>query len=192
MALVKCPECGREISSNAAACPQCGNPMYQAPPVAPPRQSSGTFCRTCNAYVTPVVTSVGGGTFSFGKRETWKCPTCTSVLHRSGCFVASATYGDEDFVEVQFLRAFRDSILSRSQVGRAFISAYYHLGPYAAYVVERVPILKSVARKTLDRVVLAIERRTSLRRSDFRSATHPGGDHTPINSVQRTRLTPRR
>lgn len=27
MALIKCPECGREISSNAAACPHCGNPV---------------------------------------------------------------------------------------------------------------------------------------------------------------------
>ena len=33
MALISCPECGREISDKAAACPHCGNPMT---PVAPP------------------------------------------------------------------------------------------------------------------------------------------------------------
>lgn len=27
MALVKCPECGKEISTNASVCPNCGNPM---------------------------------------------------------------------------------------------------------------------------------------------------------------------
>ena len=27
MALIKCPECGKEISSNAAFCPNCGNPV---------------------------------------------------------------------------------------------------------------------------------------------------------------------
>lgn len=27
MALVKCSECGKEISSNAESCPNCGNPM---------------------------------------------------------------------------------------------------------------------------------------------------------------------
>lgn len=27
MALIKCPECGKEISSNATACPNCGNPV---------------------------------------------------------------------------------------------------------------------------------------------------------------------
>ena len=27
MALINCPECGKEISSNAKNCPNCGNPM---------------------------------------------------------------------------------------------------------------------------------------------------------------------
>ena len=29
MALIKCPECGKEISDKALACPNCGNPMNQ-------------------------------------------------------------------------------------------------------------------------------------------------------------------
>ena len=29
MALIKCPECGKEISDKARACPNCGNPMNQ-------------------------------------------------------------------------------------------------------------------------------------------------------------------
>lgn len=28
MALIKCPECGREISDKAASCPNCGVPIY--------------------------------------------------------------------------------------------------------------------------------------------------------------------
>ena len=27
MALIACGECGRQVSSNAATCPQCGNPI---------------------------------------------------------------------------------------------------------------------------------------------------------------------
>lgn len=27
MALIKCPECGHDVSSNATACPNCGNPV---------------------------------------------------------------------------------------------------------------------------------------------------------------------
>lgn len=36
MALIKCGECGREVSDKAAACPQCGAPVASAlPPPAP-------------------------------------------------------------------------------------------------------------------------------------------------------------
>ena len=31
MPLVKCPTCGAEISSEAAACPKCGHPMKATP-----------------------------------------------------------------------------------------------------------------------------------------------------------------
>ena len=31
MALISCPECGKEISDKAFACPHCGNPMNQQP-----------------------------------------------------------------------------------------------------------------------------------------------------------------
>lgn len=33
MALVRCPDCGRNISSEAPACPSCGRPMKSEPPV---------------------------------------------------------------------------------------------------------------------------------------------------------------
>jgi hypothetical protein len=37
MALVRCPECGREVSSKAPACPSCGYPLQArgAPPAEP-------------------------------------------------------------------------------------------------------------------------------------------------------------
>lgn len=33
MALIKCPECGKEISDSATACPGCGHPMQKAPEI---------------------------------------------------------------------------------------------------------------------------------------------------------------
>jgi len=164
MALVKCDECGKEISSNAESCPHCGNPMKGKHS----NNEGGTFCPSCKVHVTPVVTSVGGGSCSFGKRETWKCPRCTCVLHRSGCFVATVTYGDEDIIEVRFLRAFRDEILSESVGGRMLIWMYYHLGPPVARVVEHFPFLRSLSRRTLDWIVEQIEATTHLKRSEFR------------------------
>jgi len=191
MVLVKCQECGKEISSNAQACPHCGNPIRQPQPVIPVSETSainraiGTFCTICNMYVTPVVTSVGGGSCSFGNRETWKCPSCKKVLHRSGCFVATATYGYEDFVEVQFLRAFRDEIMSRSLLGRVFIWIYYKLGPYAAFIVDRVPLFRPFCRKVLDRIVNAIEERTNLRRSAFSRSKYILDNDVPNQALQR-------
>jgi membrane protein YdbS with pleckstrin-like domain len=38
MALIKCPDCGREVSTAATVCPQCGRPM--AAMAAPPVQTS--------------------------------------------------------------------------------------------------------------------------------------------------------
>jgi len=31
MSLVKCPECGREVSDQAPTCPQCGKPLKAQP-----------------------------------------------------------------------------------------------------------------------------------------------------------------
>ena len=43
MALVKCPDCGRDVSTSATICPQCGRPMaaVAAPAAAPPMASGG-------------------------------------------------------------------------------------------------------------------------------------------------------
>lgn len=164
MALVKCSECGNEISSNAESCPNCGNPTK----VKSSNKQGGTFCPSCKLYVSPAVTSVGGGSCSFGKRETWKCPRCTKVLHRSGCFVATVTYGDEDIVEVRFLRTFRDEVLSKSALGRMLIRIYYLIGSHVARVVELLPFLKIPCRWTLDVIVERIESTTHLKRNSFR------------------------
>lgn len=37
MALIKCSECGSEVSDKAAACPKCGNPINE---IEPPREAT--------------------------------------------------------------------------------------------------------------------------------------------------------
>jgi hypothetical protein len=39
MALIKCSECGKEISSNVTSCPECGNPINKETIVVPKRIS---------------------------------------------------------------------------------------------------------------------------------------------------------
>jgi len=40
MALIECPECGREVSSSAPTCPACAYPVRPVTPTAPPRAVS--------------------------------------------------------------------------------------------------------------------------------------------------------
>lgn len=57
MALIKCKECGKEISNDSKSCPNCGSP--------PPKQTSG--CAKFALFIlalgtiTAVFTSLGGG-----------------------------------------------------------------------------------------------------------------------------------
>jgi hypothetical protein len=171
MALLECPDCREKVSDQAPACPHCGRPMRAATSRPETRSKDGDAeCPRCHKLVTPVVTSVGGGSCSVGRREKWTCPSCKATMHRSGCFVATATYGDEDAIEVRFLRLFRDHVLATRWTGRMLIVLYYRLGPYLAWIVERAPVLRRLARWCLDRAVIQIESRTSLSRAAIRTA----------------------
>ena len=68
----------------------------------------------------------------------------------SGCFIATAVYGDFDAPEVVSLRNWRDQVLSTTIAGRAFISAYYFISPPIARYLTCSPWLSSQTRKFLD------------------------------------------
>ena len=52
MSLINCPACGRQISVEAEACPQCGHPNRAAAPTGPP-------CYACSAQATTRCQSCG-------------------------------------------------------------------------------------------------------------------------------------
>jgi hypothetical protein len=167
-----CGRCGTQLSDTALYCSQCGAPTKATHPaeavLTPTPATGGTECPYCHKLIIPMVHSVGGGSCTVGSRERWTCPSCRRVIFRKGCLVATSTYGDENFVEVQFLRAFRDSVLVRSSSGRFLTTLYYRVSPYLVWPIEKIPSLKYVMRRVLDFVVLFIERNTSLRREQFR------------------------
>jgi predicted cobalt transporter CbtA len=45
MALIRCEECGKEVSEKAVACPGCGAPIAAAPPHQPSATSSDARVR---------------------------------------------------------------------------------------------------------------------------------------------------
>lgn len=69
----------------------------------------------------------------------------------SDCFVATACFGDAGAHEVRLLRTYRDEILVRSRMGRAFISWYYTHGPKLADSIRYRPAVKLVVRNLLIR-----------------------------------------
>ena len=80
------------------------------------------------------------------------------IRSRSGfpCFVATAAYGDEDHIDVVYLRNFRDRRLQKSFCGRLFVAWYYRRGPALAAVIMRSAALKSVARASISILVKAL------------------------------------
>ena len=70
----------------------------------------------------------------------------------SGCFIATAVYGDYDHPQVLKLRHFRDSTLRKTLLGRCFISFYYSVGPHLAILPSRSVKDRSLLRALFDRL----------------------------------------
>lgn len=49
MAIIKCPECGKEISDKATSCPNCGFPLIKGQPKK--EKTKRIYCRDKRFYV---------------------------------------------------------------------------------------------------------------------------------------------
>lgn len=75
-----------------------------------------------------------------------------------GCYIATATYGDNNCAQVRSFYAFRDRVLSKTRHGRFIIWIYYRVSPYLAYLITALPILKRASHLGLDLVAKLIDR----------------------------------
>lgn len=89
------------------------------------------------------------------------------VGRAAGCFIATATYGDENSVQVEFFRTFRDEVLLKSRIGRLFTRLYYKTSPYPAWLIKKVPILKNISRNILDRLAILLETQTKIKKKEL-------------------------
>ncbi len=74
------------------------------------------------------------------------------------CFVATAAYGSLMANDVEELRHFRDSILSRTVFGELVIASYYTFGPAVAGVIIESDALRATARSLLSPVISSVRR----------------------------------
>lgn len=73
----------------------------------------------------------------------------TKQAANNGCFIATAAYGSSEVWQVRSLRAWRDDVLARTQIGRHFIAAYYHFSPSIARWIEGRDSARSLVRACL-------------------------------------------
>lgn len=82
-----------------------------------------------------------------------------AVKRKSGCFIATACYGDYNCNEVNILKEFRDEKLKKTLIGKQFIRFYYWISPNLADFIIKSPILKRVTiRYILDPIVTLLIR----------------------------------
>jgi len=75
------------------------------------------------------------------------------------CFVATVAFGNPNCDELNILRDFRDSNLSKSYLGRRFIFWYYLHGEKLAKWIENKPIIKNFTRSLLKAFTLLLKNR---------------------------------
>lgn len=103
-------------------------------------------------------------------QEETVCPYCSwSIGPRkiettddsTGCFIATAVYGDSFCNQVVELRRFRDKVLLNMVTGRLFVKYYYKVSPFIAAWLITKPTLSKQIRFLLDILVKHITRRSS-------------------------------
>lgn len=79
------------------------------------------------------------------------CPHCGIVNEppKSGCFIATACYGDYNAPEVLVLRRYRDEKLLKTHTGKCFVKLYYIISPFFASFIRKSGTLKQLIRHYL-------------------------------------------
>lgn len=66
---------------------------------------------------------------------------------KSGCFIATACYGDYEAKEVMVLRNYRDEILLKTKIGKIAVNIYYIISPSLAKLIDKSNLTKAFIRK---------------------------------------------
>lgn len=81
----------------------------------------------------------------------------TENIKPAGCYVATCVYGSYDCPEVWTLRRYRDTTLSSTWHGRAFISIYYAISPTLVKWFGKTKWFKKIWKGKLDKMVKKLQ-----------------------------------
>lgn len=73
-------------------------------------------------------------------------PTSDTSSSQDSCFIATVAYGTSKHPDLDILRQFRDTKLSKNLIGRSFIKFYYDVGPSLARSIKQVPFVRSILK----------------------------------------------
>lgn len=72
-----------------------------------------------------------------------------AMNNKSGCFIATACYGDYNAPEVLVFRAYRDERMLPTRLGAILVSIYYFISPRIARVLKRYPLVAHYIKKLI-------------------------------------------
>lgn len=117
-------------------------------------------CRTCRWFKTdqdlpyPVCTlKEFHFTNDYTPCESYSPRASYSGGSSGGCYIATCVYGSYDCPPVWTLRRYRDDILAKTAVGRAFIKTYYAISPKLVKWFGNTSWFKKMWKAPLDRLV---------------------------------------
>ena len=67
------------------------------------------------------------------------------LLKKNACYLLTAGFGEDHFV-IEYFRSFRDTVLAKSYLGRAFISVYYETAPKYALMIYNNDAMRVIIR----------------------------------------------
>lgn len=85
-----------------------------------------------------------------GKTDSELLQIVRESKRNSACFVATVVYNDNDCIEVNKLRIWRDTRLKKSAVGRLFIKLYYQYGEKLSLIIKPHQTICKIIRSVLD------------------------------------------
>ncbi len=84
-------------------------------------------------------------------------PEPAPVTKKSGCYVATAVYGNYDCPEVWTLRRYRDYKLAATWYGRTFIHVYYAISPTIVKYFGKTQWFRKIWKGRLDKMVQSLQ-----------------------------------